>query len=97
MQALRTSFDSAKGFPTHSFLPRSRHLLAEARTVIQNVKINVRLAWRAARQELHSCEKKMLESILDPMGFSQEDNRIFNDGANYGRSVQEKVYDAHTA
>lgn len=51
------------------------------------VKMNVRLAWRAARQELLSCEKKMLESILDPTGFSQEDNRIFTDGANYGRSV----------
>ena len=32
------------------------------------VKMNVRLAWRAARQELLSCEKKMLEFNLGPYG-----------------------------
>ena len=37
--------------------------------MLEITKMSVRLAWQAARQELLCCEKKMLESILDPMGF----------------------------
>ena len=60
-----------EGFPTHFFIARSGHLLAEASILHEIMKQSVRHAWPAACRELLSCEKKMLESILDPMGFSQ--------------------------